>query len=209
MLENRQDSKVGLPTAVALLVCLLAVYSASKAQPAMSGAEAVRMIDWLAVGAGAPIPYLMPAAASDDPLEAGFARQWLERAVVPANTVSAKLALDIVSERRTPDDHWAYAMEKELREIIRSKLQKSKNSRVFCNAVGCLCYVERDESFLRNPVVYRELLGERGHKFGLAQSDLDATVHPVRPGIPWELTFVKRPRGPEPTSAALPNPQPR
>ena len=193
---------------VLVVLLLEVVASYGTAQSPMSGAEAVRMIDWIALGAGAPIPDLMPTAQSDDPLDAGFARQWVERAVVPANSVSSKLALEIVSKHRTPDDHWAYAMEKELREIIRTKVHKFRNSRVFCNSVGCLCYVERDESFLRNPVVYRELLGERGHKFGLALSDLDATVHPVRPGMPWELTFVRRPVALNPTGPLWTSPGP-
>jgi hypothetical protein len=153
----------------------------------MTGAEAIRVIDWIAVGAGAPIPDLMPATQSDDPVEAGFARQWVERAVFPiADSVSFRLALEIVSKHRTRDDHWAYAMEKQLRGVIQAKVPNSRNARVFCNSIGCLCYTEWDESFLKTPIIYGELRGETGQRVGLEPSDVvDAVWHLVRPGIPW------------------------
>jgi hypothetical protein len=71
-------------------------------------------------------------------------------------------SLDSVSKRRSADDDWAQAMEKELREIIRTKLPVSRNSRVFCNSIGCLFFVERRGSLVKSAVIYRQLLGKGG-----------------------------------------------
>ena len=179
----------------AVPIVLLLAGSSSSAQPQTTATEIVREIDWNAIGPGSPIPDQIPAGESADPLEAGFARQWLERVEYPGFPDFAwrQLALAIASGHRTPDDHWAAQMEKELRGIVHDKVQTGRNLRVFCNSFGCLCYVERDERFARDPLVYLELVGKRRRELGLNQSDLDATVHPVRPGIPWELTVVKRP----------------
>jgi hypothetical protein len=134
----------------------------------------------------------MPIADSDDPLEAGFARQWLERALDPGRPPLGGLALEIVSKRRTPGDPWAYGMSKELWAIVRSKGHGPTISRVFCNSIGCLCYVEGDVSF-GNPVVAQDLLGEAGQKFGLKRSDVDVAWSSRYLEPPWELTVVRRP----------------
>ena len=179
----------------AVPLALLLASSFTLAQTTSTG-KTVGEVDWNAIGPGSPIPEHMPAAQqSDDPLEAGFARQWIERVENPPwpDNLWRNLALAIASQRRTPGDQWASLMEKELREILRNKVHTGRNSRVFCNSLGCLCYVERDEQFAKDPIVYMELVGNSSPKFGLQRSDLDATVHPRRPGIPWELTILKRP----------------
>jgi hypothetical protein len=172
---------------------VLLAASFSSAQSATPGSEAVRQIDWNTLGPGSPIPEQMPASQSDDPVEAGFARQWIERVEAPGDFPWKKLALEIASAHRPPNDLWASGMEKELRDIIRTKVPTGKNARVFCNSVGCLCYVERDEPFVLQSIVYRALLGDRGRKWGLDRTHLDAIEHVRRPDIPWELTVVKRP----------------
>jgi hypothetical protein len=160
----------------------------------MHGAEAVRDIDWASLGPASPIPQSMPAVAeSEDPLEAGFAHQWIERIYLPESSGWRKLALEIASARRRPDDPWAVKMERELREIVRAKVPAAQNLRVFCNSVGCLCYVEREEREF-DPIVYRALLGERARRFGLQRSDLDAVIDLAKPAPHWELTVVKRPK---------------
>jgi hypothetical protein len=55
------------------------------------------------------------------------------------------LALAIMSRRRAPGDQWAYDLERRLREVIHSEVDSEGPtvSRVFCNALGCLCYTER------------------------------------------------------------------
>ena len=119
---------------VPVFLLLGVVASSGIAQAPRSGAEAVRIIDWNALGPGSPIPGVMPIADSDDPLEAGFARQWLERALDPGRPPLGGLALEIVSKRRTPGDPWAYGMSKELWAIVRSKGHGPTISRVFCNS---------------------------------------------------------------------------
>jgi len=178
----------GAATPVLLLACSL-----SAAQPATTGAEAARQIDWKTLGPGSPIPGQMPATESDDPLEVGFTRQWLYRAVTPQppNTDRWKdLALEIVSKHRNLDDQWASRMEKELRELIQEKIPRGRNSRVFCNSFGCLCYVEREESKTPSLIVYSELVGKTGRNLGLRPSDVDAIFGYLLPQ--WELTIVKR-----------------
>jgi len=177
------------------VMALLLACSFSSAEPAMTGAEAVREIDWNALTAGSPIPGQMPAAQSDDPVEAGFARQWIEHVVAPSDSpyFDSKLALEIVSKHRATDDQWANGMEKELREIIHTNVPRPINVRVFCNSVGCLCYVERDVPFWDKPIVRLGLLHEGKDKFGIRTGDIYVLIHAVKPGIPWELTLVSRP----------------
>jgi hypothetical protein len=170
---------------------VFAAAPSSTEPPTISGAQVVREIDWNSLGPGSPIPEQMPATDSDDPVEAGFARQWVERVEAPGDFPWKKLALEVVSKHRTPNDLWASGMVKELRDIIRTKVPTAKNARVFCNSVGCLCYVERDEPFLRQSIVYLALLGDRGRKWGLERTDLDAIENIRRPDIPWELTIVR------------------
>lgn len=159
-----------------------------------AGAEAAHRIDWSTVTPFAPIPKEMPAAPSANPEEAGFAREWIQRALLPPG-VAVQLAMKIASKNRAADDHWALEMEEELREIIRSKEPNAHVARVFCNSVGCLCYVEPERWSPDKPVAYRELVGERGRKFGLSRSDLDAFVAGPQ-GTLWELTIVRRPVSP-------------
>jgi hypothetical protein len=210
-MSGNKSSPIGQSAIViALLTCVLGSASAAAQSPPqsirthMTGAEAVRAIDWTSVAPNSPIPVLMPSAQSEDPVEAGFAPQWVQRAMWPPESPERKLALVIVSKRRTPDDLWAQAMEKELRAIVHEKVDsEAAISRVFCNSAGCLCYVERDGSPLHPGSVFRELLGARGQKFGLQRSDLDAfrvDASDTRSWV-WELTLVKRP-----TAVASPKP---
>ena len=155
-----------LPTIITGLVLLSSTPEASMSSSTgaahLSGAEAVREIDWTTVGPMSPIPTLMPSRSSNDPLEAGFAPQWAERALAESAAVPSTarlqrteppvlampLALKIMSQNRNPQDHWAYAVEQHLREVIRSTIEPehATTARVFCNALGCLCYLERDHS---------------------------------------------------------------
>jgi hypothetical protein len=155
----------------------------------MRGVDAVRAIDWNTLPAGSRIPTLMPENSSDDPLEAGFAVQWLKNASVDK---MASKAVDIASARRQPNDAWAHRMVQVLRQLIKSEIPDGTHPRVFCNALGCLCYVERDQPTVIWPTVYTSLTGERGRQLGLMADDLDAVVRGVKPGQ-WELTVISRP----------------
>lgn len=105
-----------------------------------------------------PISSDYPARQSDDPKVAGFPLGWAERSLehrwavridqsgwlsnrrVPA----LPLVQAIVSAKRQIDDSWAYQAEYEIRRIVtRSALdQPPRIARVFCNAHGCLCYLQ-------------------------------------------------------------------
>ena len=186
-----------LAVSTSLLVGWIATVSTSStAQAPLGSAAPVHAIDWESLETGSPIPHAMPALQSDDPLAAGFARQWVQLALVPAESPERILALAIVSKRRASDDLWAQSMEKELRTIVHEKFDlRPTISRVFCNSVGCLCYLERDGAPMDEQSVLRELLGERGRKFGLRRSDVDVVRTDAGHGNPfvWELTLVRRP----------------
>lgn len=185
----------GVRTAVILALGLCAMSASVTGQSPTMGAEAVRQIDWTAIGSFSPIPESMPTRISDDPVEAGFAPQWIERALTPGYDAYAQFALKIASSVRAPDDEWSYNMRSELRTLVRTKIPQGKNVRVFCNAVGCLCYVERDEpNYVTDSAVWRELLGETGRQLRLGRKDLVVDlVHDHRPGVPWELTIIRNP----------------
>jgi hypothetical protein len=206
---------VRAPSTFALALGFCAACSSGAAQSPLSGAEAVRQIDWNSVSLYSLIPELMPTGNSDDPVEAGFAPQWIEHALNPSLFATVRFALKIVSTPRTPSDQWSYNMRNELRTLVRTKVQNAKNVRVFCNAIGCLCYAERDEpNYVTDPIVYRELLGTTGRELHLKRDDLvDALWHVHGPGIPWELTIIRHSTDdshgssetPAPVSAVTPN----
>src|SRR5207253_2298600 len=58
-----------------------------------SAVEVVRSIDWNAVKELFPIPTSMPTLSSDDPLEAGFAPEWAERALKGMGAAPARTAM--------------------------------------------------------------------------------------------------------------------
>lgn len=200
------------------------------------GTEAVRSIDWDAVTTDSPIPPQMPAASSDDPLEAGFAPEWAERAFkldkgglapsmvtcrgvetpchghVTLNVRALPLLLAIMSQKRVPADRWAYAVESELRELIRTKVDAVKPttvSRVFCNAVGCLSYLERRDLDTESSDIadgygsdVRELIGTTHaawrKSLGIEPRDIHYQIFvggPTEHRISWELVVVSRGSG--------------
>jgi hypothetical protein len=129
----------------------------NRSSPApVSGRLIVQQVDWTRLKRGSPIPREMPAQESDHPEDAGFARQWADRALAgsPAVTFIHKgeslqagalqLALPIVGESKRPDDTWAYGVEHELRTRLTKALGDTGPAplRIFCNAHGCLCYFE-------------------------------------------------------------------
>jgi hypothetical protein len=89
-------------------------------------------------------------------------------------------------------------MDNALREIVHDKVPSPMNLRVFCNSIGCLCYVEPGPEPSTKAIVYGELLGETGQKLGITKGELDAIVFPGGPSpaaTAWELTVVRRPSG--------------
>jgi hypothetical protein len=198
---------------LAVLVCLLTAAPTGSVQT-LTGAQALRAIDWNTVKTGDPIPASMPTSFSDDPVEAGFAPQWIQRALAPdpascssgdngnaPDTACARtLAWVIASKHRSEDDRWSYEFERELRHLIHNRsAERPTISRVFCNSVGCLCYVERsgrpsDPPPLDQQIIYHELLGEPGRRFGIGVKDLNLVrSDPYDHHFAWELTLVRRP----------------
>jgi hypothetical protein len=175
--------------------------------------EAAHTIDWAAVGPGSPIPASMPTASSDDPLEAGFAPEWARRALKGQEALAAapllrpqgvrapaeSMALAIISRRRTADDQWAHEVERRLREVIRSEVdvQGPTVSRVFCNAVGCLCYTERDDAEASGAAfgaVLDPLTSGTGwgKELGIDPSRIYVLPAGTASGRAWQLVFVMR-----------------
>jgi hypothetical protein len=168
-------------------------------------------IDWAAVGPGDPIPASMPTASSDDPLEAGFSPAWARRALKGRDALAASpplqrqgvrvpaeaMALAIISRRRAAEDQWAHQVERRLREVIRGGVKEPTVARVFCNAVGCLCYMERGEpeaSGAASAAVLDALTSSTGWAKELGVDPAMVYVLPAgtAPGPVWQLVFVMR-----------------
>jgi hypothetical protein len=199
--SGRRETVIGFGVVLGALM----LQSSSLAQIKTSGAEAEQTVDWTSVKAHSPIPNTLPTGPSDDPLEAGFAAEWIKRSLdYPGNASQRQLALGIVSRHRTANDRWAIGMEEQLREIISTTVQNVAVSRVFCNGIGCLCYVQLDGNRGIPLEVIPELLGPKGRKFGIQRSDLEAVVIGDYPDTPWQLTIVKRPKIPGPAPATNP-----
>jgi hypothetical protein len=186
---------------IALYACLFAVCPSSEAQDLMSGAEAGRVIDRDSVKPGSPIPRSMPSVQSDDPVEAGFAAQWVERALPPPFSKQG-FALAIIAKKRVAGDTWAYGVERQLRELINGQIAARAQmvSRVFCNSVGCLCYLERGSDQIPDPNnTILDSLKSGWPAFGIKPTDVDSTVSFSNVGglpVSWALIFIQRPSGP-------------
>jgi hypothetical protein len=92
----------------------------------------------------------MPTSISADPVEAGFAPQWAERSLDP-HFASLRGVLAVMANKKRSGDSWPYALEDHLRQVIKMAFEKDSPtvSRVFCNSVGCLVYMERTNSQTR------------------------------------------------------------
>lgn len=175
-------------------------YVGDTTQPT-TGSDVAQNIDWESITPGAAIPTAMPTGRSDDPVRAGFSPEWVRRAVAPLHFSPSELVLAISTQSRMPDDRWAYAVEDQMREVIRKKLGGIAQpiSRVFCNSVGCLAYVESTRSELPHKaisVIFENLMA--ASEFGIRQSDLKATTSSTtRDGnaVYWVLVCFERPPG--------------
>jgi hypothetical protein len=201
---------VGLSALVTGFLLAPAFSCGSPSAAPLSGAEAERSIAWSTVGKGDPIPALMPTATSANALEAGFSPEWVERSVRPFadGEESARSMLSIMSEQRASDDAWAQSVEHYLREFIQSQIdvQAPTVSRVFCNAVGCLCYLERTDSALTHLMIYGALTSPAANEFGTKQMKITTLRHGSRFRTSWELTILMRPHNGSPLSGQAPRP---
>jgi hypothetical protein len=207
---------------ISLLVGLLmllgpAWLSSAPGSTPLTGSKATE-IDWSTVRLRSPIPDSMPALESDDPFEAGFAREWIERSLGRASFGSFKnegrsteilarpFALSVVSEKRMPDDSWAHGVDYELRRVVRSRLAQDDVSamRVFCSAHGCLCYFESTLSTWRE--ILRILRVEQVlEPLGVGVTEFQFSPHMINyretekwdrdTGKWWTLILIQRPEG--------------
>jgi hypothetical protein len=136
------------------LIVLTCLAAWAIADVASSEPDAVPDIDWNNLHTGAPIPPQIQAEPSEDPLKAGFPRRWIECCIYNMNFAWGRIALRIASEARGADDHAAAASEQKLRAVVQKTLSPGDSYRVFCNAIGCLVYVERphEVGYVKSPV---------------------------------------------------------
>src|ERR1700722_3583450 len=190
-----------------------------KATSTLSGADAVRAINWDEVKLDSAIPHLMPAGDSDDPVEAGFAPQWIEHALVihdpkwitlarrgMATVPAEPLALQMIAEKRDPTDSWAHTVDRKIRDTIRTNGGHDSLVvwRVFCGSHGCLCYLEFPAPPNVTPdqldvahVLRHELTADNGWGRKLGISPLDVYdygfVGPHDGYGGWDLIYIVRP----------------
>jgi hypothetical protein len=178
----------------AFILFAVALAGAGSSQEARTDSP-LQEIDWTSITAFSPIPDALPTFDSDDPLQAGFSPQWIERSLMPGNPDSAKFAQRIISQRRAPADVWARNMQNALWTLVHTKVSAGKHARVFCNAIGCLCYVELDvpTDGQDNGIVFELLLGADGRTLKVPRSNLGEIIHYGPDG--WELTIIRGPIG--------------
>lgn len=174
----------------------------------MSGLLASRSINWDTVKRGYPIPRAMPSSDSDDPLDAGFAIEWVVRALnsatgpVNGSDPMRREGLDarsfaalVISEFKRPDDSWAYGLEYEVRQFVESELRPGPDTviRQFCNAHGCLFYFEGMSRGVLSTVTGAFLSNPQLRQYGIGLRDTWWTIG-TDPEFrrKWNLILVTR-----------------
>jgi hypothetical protein len=182
------------------------------ADAVLGGREIADSIDWNSIPFHGAIPRSMPARESDDPLDAGFAPQWIQRAFDPSwglaslaeekgrrlVTNATSLAMKIVSEKKRGDDVWAYGVEHEIRRVIREEIGTPLPTtlRVFCNAHGCMCYFEGADALKHVSALEGALWRDTWAKdFGIVPLHaFDIAAGGGQAGPRWWMFFVSRER---------------
>ena len=110
----------------------------------------------------------------------------------PLNYEMGQFALSLIAINETAKDVWAVSMAQALRAVVAAGSADQRTARVFCNSVGCLCYVEHDVPVLNGPKLLENIRKNNAIKPLITDSTLGWVVHPRPPGIPWELIVVER-----------------
>ena len=166
-------------------------------------------VNWSLVREHYPIPREMPAGQSDDPHEAGFAREWLERSLGSRTAFLQRfdgtpfmdpkpLILDIMSEPKNPEDSWSYGVEYELRRVVEQQSRQRPEpavTRVFCNLHGCLVYLEFEgEKMSSISSIPNAILKSSWRKeFGIEGRNVFLVIgRQEEPRIRWQLFLIHR-----------------
>lgn len=166
-------------------------------------------IDWNLVGESSPIPRGMPANESDDPYSAGFAREWVGQSLKSRTAFFGReagsslldpkpLLLDVISERKNPEDSWPYGVEYELRRIVERQSLVSPApavTRFFCNHHGCLVYLEFEGDKMADlSSVPSAILNSSWRKdFGIEDRNVFKLIgRQDEPRIKWQLFLIHR-----------------
>jgi hypothetical protein len=163
-------------------------------------------IDWRTVENGSPIPHQLPVVAdADTGLAAGFAPQWIQRAITPwppmmaDPDLPAKLVQRIANGERRAGDQWAHEVASRLRDSLRihGNADTQRYTRIFCGSQGCLAYFEtRSDSssveaydHARSGLLHA-MLDDNG--WGKAFGITAANVGEVGETGVWELVYIVR-----------------
>lgn len=166
-------------------------------------------INWSSVEISDPIPREMPSKESDNPYDAGFARDWVDRSLGTRTAFSNSYGgsplvdpkpfiVEIISEPKDPDDNWSYGVEFELRHILERafiSIPRPAVTRVFCNRHGCLVYLEFDGARASKVgAIPHAILGAPSIRaFGIKREDLfDLVGSKKEPRIDWQLIVIRR-----------------
>jgi hypothetical protein len=173
--------------------------------PALDGVQAATVIDWDTVEASGPMPRSLPTRSAADAIDAGFPREWFERAFGDVtidslidrhhknSTVKVLPLIDrIISHSKAPGDLWANYAESDLRTLIRQNAEADGElvSRVFCSDPGCIVYLERARSAPRAmTAILSALVDEpRTSQYGIGERNIFLSG-----AGPWNLIVISRP----------------
>lgn len=115
-------------------------------------------VEWTAGHSMSPMPKGLPQQLSVDADGAGFCREWAVRSLKGLREPSGyigrpsgnglsrplDLVLAIISEAKRPNDQWGPEVELALWGAMESRfpVESGLTRRLFCNAIGCLVYLE-------------------------------------------------------------------
>ena len=196
------ESKVVIPLHAAEVI-------GTKNQKGQDGVEVAKSIDWSRVHDFAPIPRAMPTGEALDAIDAGFSPEWFERSIGEWRAVSVArdgpvtnaavlpMAMRIMSESKRPDDVWANEVESKLRTVAVASSVPGVEliTRAFCNAQGCLIYIESEPPHVMKKMpsdrVVAELRGAWAASRGIAPRDVYITGTLNGP-YDWNLIVIDR-----------------
>lgn len=181
--------------------------------------DSSKAIEWEHIKQFGFIPHELTSSDSDKAIGVGFVHEWVDRSLggvsaLPVKLQSTgsvradKLADDIISSDRQPDDLWAHEVDRHIREDIgkHADAYATQFSRVFCNDAGCLCYIEGTLSTNMAGIMADVLHGAVGdagwgkqygiseskiYQVGVSRGGVSGASEPAR----WWMYFIVRSPG--------------